>query len=294
MARLQYKERSAMARSQLEMLQAIPPWDWPEEARDWLGEALKDDDEQNRLTAAQLASAVVDEGLAGELLRVCREDPTAEVASAAAIALGPALEECYVEYDEGLADAMPDLPETAPLSREAYQQVVEVLEGIYHDADCPTKVRRRALEAAVRAPRDWQVGAARAAHQSGDPDWRMTAVFCMGYLPGFEETILEVIAKDEHQGVRREALLAAGNQEIDAAGPEVLRVAANNDEPVELRIAAIAALETIFPEGSQELLETLAEAKNEELAEAAATTLEERVVFGSLYSDDDELDEDPD
>lgn len=274
----------------LEQLEVAPPWEWPEEAGDWLREALQDDDEQTRLTAAQLASGVVDDKLAEELLRVCREDPTAEVASAAAIALGPALEECYVEYDEGLADAMPDLPETAPLNREAYQQVVETLEGIYHDADCPTKVRRRALEAAVRAPREWQVGAARAAHQSGDPDWRMTAVFCMGYLPGFEEMILEAMADGGHEGVRREALLAAGNQEIDAAGPEVLRIAGDHDAPVELRIAAIAALETIYPEGSQELLETLAEDKHEQVAEAASTTLEERVVFGSLYSDDEDLD----
>jgi HEAT repeat protein len=281
-------------KERLEQLKAVPPWDWSEEAGDWLREALQDDDEQTRLVAARLASAVVDDGLAGELLRVCREDPTAEVASAAAIALGPALEECYVEYDEGLADAMPDLPETAPLSREVYQRVVETLEGIYHDADCPTKVRRRALEAAVRAPRDWQVGAARAAHRSEDSDWRMTAVFCMGYLPGFEETILKAMTEDEHPGVRREALLAAGNQEIDAAGPEVLRVAGDRGAPTELRIAAVAALETIFPEGSQELLETLAEAEDEELAEAASATLEERVVFGSLYSDEEDLDEDLD
>jgi hypothetical protein len=54
------------------------------------------------------------------------------------------------------------------------------------DASVPTDVRRRILEASVRAPQDWHRDAIRAAYASDDDVWRLTAVFCMRSVRGFE------------------------------------------------------------------------------------------------------------
>ena len=42
------------------------------------------------------------------------------------------------------------------------------------DSSIPKQVRRRILEASVRAPEDWHQNAIRAAYSSGDKDWMLT------------------------------------------------------------------------------------------------------------------------
>ncbi len=274
----------------LERLKELPPWEWQNEAHDWIADGLKSADPTTRELAASLAHATTDDALANELLQIVRTDSIAEVAAAAALSLGPALEECSLEYDEGLADAMPEIGSTAPFSQEVYKEISDGLKTVYHDAGRPHLVRRRVLEAAVRAPQDWHIAATRAAYNSDDPDWRLTAVFCMGFLESFDDTILEALHSDD-QRIRREALISAGSREIQAAGPEVIRVAADRTSSIELRLAAITALETLDPPESENLLEKLSEDQDEEIAEAARNTLEERAVFAPL-DEDDESDED--
>jgi hypothetical protein len=230
----------------------------------------------------------MDDDMARALLALVRGDPAEEAAGAAAIALGPALEECSVEYDEGLAEALPGLEGEVIISREVYTDVRQTLEAVYRDAGRPVEVRLRALEAAVRAPQPWQVDATRAASLSDDLSWQQTAVFCMGYLGGFDEAILKALKSDRLQLVR-EAILAAGNQSLEEAGEGILELAGDEAAEHELRLAAVAALETLDPPGSQELLETLTGGDDEELAQAAANTLEERLVFSDLDEDDDEV-----
>ena len=42
-----------------------------------------------------------------------------------------------------------------------------------------------------------------------DEAWRLTAVFCMRFIRGFEEQILEAL-KSQHPDIHHEAVLAAG------------------------------------------------------------------------------------
>ena len=56
----------------------------------------------------------------------------------------------------------------------------------FMDGDIPKDVRREILEASVRAPQDWHQEAVRMAYSSDDESWRLTAVFCMCYIRGFE------------------------------------------------------------------------------------------------------------
>ncbi len=281
--------------NQLRLLEAVPMWEWPEHAGQWIRAGLDGDDEL-REAAVHLAHNVMDDDLARVMLRLLRTDPVAEIAGAAAIALGPALEECDIEYADDLG-GLEFLEEEMALSRPMFTEVCEALEAMFHDADRPELVRRRVLEAAVRAPQEWLAGAVRASYQSEDYQWQATAVFCMGWIPGFDDSILEALGSADER-VRREALVAAGSRELQAAGLEVLGVAGDEEENRNLRLAAIKALELLTPPGSQELLEDLSGDGDEEIAGAVEEALEERAMFAGLegLNDDegwvDELDED--
>jgi hypothetical protein len=43
----------------------------------------------------------------------------------------------------------------------------------------------------VRAPQDWHENAVGSAYASGDDTWKLTAVFCMRFVRGFDGQIVE-------------------------------------------------------------------------------------------------------
>lgn len=250
-------------------LATLPPWEWPGDAKERLLEALApDSDSEQRLLAAELAFHVADDEVAEALLARAldaREDD--EVRAAAVIGLGPALEECDIEGFDDVGDP--------PLSRATFDRVGSALERLYRDAAVPALVRRRALEAAVRAPRDWHTSAVRAAWASGDASWRATAVFCMGYVPGFSDQVKEALASNEPELVLA-VVQAAANGSADigqAAEPTLLRMAGDRHTELEVRLDAIAALANVDSRESLELLETLASSPDEDVADTASEAL---------------------
>lgn len=254
--------------------------------------ALRSDDPQVRAFGLEEVAPMVDDHLARELLRFAR-DPAREdeERGRALIVLGPALEECsYEEAPDGTLEAPPPGTESwweLPLSSAGYREVTEELRRIYHDGSLPKLVRRRALEAAVRAPRDWHREAAATAWRSDDPEWRLTAVFAMGHLEGFEDEIGEAFG-DEQSLLRQEAMLAAGRGPSgETLAGELLGVAADREAPRDDRLAAIEALAELQPDGAFEVLDELIADPDPEVAEAAEAALEE----ASLWSDLDDLDE---
>ena len=54
------------------------------------------------------------------------------------------------------------------------------------------EVKRPILEASVRAPEKWHKNAVAAAYRSKDEDWKLTAVFCMRFIRGFDKQIVRV------------------------------------------------------------------------------------------------------
>jgi hypothetical protein len=246
-------------------LKDTPPWEWPEEARDVLLGTLRAEgaDEADRLLAAELAGdlTVLDEELAAALLSVLQSaGETEEVRGRAAIALGPVLEQADTE---GFDD-----PEEIPLEEATFRMLVESLKKLYFDASVPAEVRRRILEASVRAPRDWHADAVRAAHASDAPEWRLTAVFAMGWVPGFDDQILEAL-EGEDEGVRYHAVVAAGSWGLDAAWPHVADVLASETEDKALLLAAIEASSSIRPEEAGAILVELTHSEDEDIVEAA-------------------------
>ena len=105
---------------------------------------------------------------------------------------------------QGFAD-----PDDVPVAERTFHRIGESLRKLYMDAGVPEEVRRRILEASVRAPEDWHEEAVRAAYGSDDDAWRLTAVFCMRFVRGFDEQIVEAL-DSENPDIHYEAVCAAG------------------------------------------------------------------------------------
>ena len=211
----------------LKTLLETPPWDWPEDAGDLLLTTLVDKraKEADRLVAAELVgdSAVMNDELANALLAIVGNDAEPEELRAkAALSLGPALEEADLEGFEDSDDA--------PITEQTFHNIRDLLRKLYLDEGNSKELRRRILEAAVRAPQDWQTDAIRAAYSSGDKDWMLTAVFAMGWVRGFDEQILESLESTDPQ-IHYEAVNAAGVWELDAAWPHVAALVKDPSTP---------------------------------------------------------------
>lgn len=281
----------------LRSLMELPPWEWPEDARALVEKTLRDRGalEDERALAASLAGdlTLLDDELARELLALVKAEGEPErVRSAAALALGAALE---LADTDGFDD-----PDSACLGEALFGEVRRALQVVYADARASKLLRRKALEAAVRAPERWQEGAARAAWAERDDEWRLTAIFCMGFLrTGFEVQLLDAL-QSANAALRLEALRAAGRTELDEAWPYVEPILAGasrkpTGDEKELLLAAIDAAASIRPGDAAELIEPLRRSRDPEVAEAAAEAHSMALVMsvrGGEVEDDDEDEED--
>jgi len=270
----------------LEFLEKVPSWEWPEGAGEFFLEVLQDDQagESDRILAAELAGdfTVINNELADELLSIVQSgDESDALRASASIALGPVLEYAYVDGFEE--------PVEVPITEGRYHQIQESLRGLYMDAAVPTLVRRRILEASVRSPQEWHRDAIRAAYASDDEDLRLTAVFCMCYVRGFEEQILESL-ESENPDIHYQAVRAAGDWQLDAAWPHVASLVASEEPDKFLLPAAIDAVTNIRPREAGVTLVHLTDSDDEDIVEAAYYAM---VMVEELYEDGD-LDEDED
>ena len=246
-----------------------PPWDWPTDAAETLLSALRDDaaDDSERRLAAEMAGnpIVMNDDMAEALLAVVRSPEAAqELRGAAAIALGPILEHLDVY---GFDD-----PEDVLVSERVGRAIRDSLREVYLDVEAPKEVRRRALEASVRRQEDWHPGAVRAAFHSGDDAWKLTAVFCMTHVGGFDDEIVQALESSD-PALRYEAVEAAGNWAVDAAWPHIRALVRAEEIDRELLLAAIAAAGSIRPDEAAEALAALTESEDDEIADAVFEAL---------------------
>lgn len=259
----------------LTLLRETPPWDWPGDVRKTFLGLLKDRlaPPSDRLIAADLAGdfTAINDDLAHALMTVLRDSgEPEELRARAAISFGAALDVGSTEFDEELEGF--DDEEMEPISVGTFLEIRALLKGLYADTNVPKLVRRRILEAAVRAPEPWQEGAIKAANASGDRDWILTAVFAMRFVDGFEDETMEALKSSDPE-IHREAVLAAGEKGLEAAWPHVSKLAKDDRTEKDLRIAAIGAIGGIRPEDAQEILFELNDSKDEDIAEAADEAL---------------------
>ena len=267
----------------LKTLQDTPPWDWPEDAGNRFQEILIDRraDESDRLIAAELAGdfTVINDELAVSLMAIIRSpDEPEQLRATAAIALGPVLEQAETD---GFED-----PDDVPITQRTFRNLQNSLQKLHFDNSVPKEVRRRILEASVRAPKNWHQNAIRSAYSSGDKDWMLTAVFAMRWVRGFDDQILEALRSADPE-IHYEAVEAAGNWELAAAWSHIVALVHDADAPKPLRLAAIAAVAGIRPAEARGILVDLANSDDKEIAEAA----DEAMGMAEAPSDEEDDDE---
>ena len=269
----------------LKALRDAPPWDWPPGAGERLLEIIRDRGatKAERELAADLAGdfTVINDELARALLSIVRRgDEPERLRAKAAISLGPALEHTD---SHGFED---DIDEP-PIGEETFREIQQTLHAVFDDTTAPKEVRRRVLEAAVRAPQDWHRAAIRDAYAVEDSDWKLTAVFGMQYVRGFDNQILEAL-DSANPDIHCEAVCAAGNWELDAAWPHVADLVTSEDTDKELLLAAIHAVASIRPQEAWDVLGELTDSDDEDIAEAAQDALNMEDPFGEDDEDDDD------
>jgi hypothetical protein len=137
---------------------------------------------------------------------------------------------------------------------------------------------------------DWHGDAVRAAYASGDEAWRLTAVFCMRFVRGFDEQILEAL-DSTNPDIHYEAVLAAGNWAVDAAWPHVAALVTSGRTDKHLMPAAIDAVASIRPREARDILSDFTDSDDEDVVEAVYEAL--AIAEGLAAGDDDEEDDDP-
>jgi len=271
----------------LETLHDTPPWEWPEDTAEMLVGVLSDGSakDSRRILAASLAGdlTVIDDKIASALLAIVSDgDATEDLRNTAVISLGPALEQTEMfGFDE---------PDDTVLSETRFREIQQTLRRLYLDAEVPGEVRRRVLEASVRAPQDWHRDAVRAAYASTDPSWVMTAVFCMRFLRGFDDQILSALDSN-NPDIRYEAVCAAGNWAIESAWGHIADILVKDAIDKPLLIAAIEAAAAIRPQEALDRLYDLRDSEDDEIAEAADEALAMAEGLAELEDDEDEDDE---
>jgi hypothetical protein len=140
----------------------------------------------------------------------------------------------------------------------------------------------------VRAPQDWHKAAIRDAYSSGDEDWKLTAVFCMQFVRGFDDQILESL-DSKNPDIHYEAVCAAGTWEVDAAWPHIVALVTSEETEKALLLVAIEAVASIRPQEAGAILIDLTDSGDEDIVEAAYEAM--ALAEGPL---DDEYDDEDD
>jgi hypothetical protein len=273
----------------LTVLHAMDPWDWPKDMPEQLLKALTDDQlsSDDLMKAVEMAGeyCVINDDLALALLAIVGQaNTTDKIRGVAAIALGPVLEDADTY---GFDD-----PEDVPISEESYNTIQDTFEKLFFDIELPKEVRRRILEASVRAPQSWHNDAIRMAYADPDKDWQLTAVFCMRYVHGFKKQVLKALESTDHQ-IRCEAVRAAGAGEIHAAWSHIETLLTQKNTEKDLLLAAIDASVQIYPEQASALLTDLLDSDDDDIVDVVNEAL--AATGGQIYDDeDDEVDGDED
>ena len=276
-------------------LAGTPAFDWPTDAGEDILAVLQDRGapQSERLLAAELAGdpMVLSDDLVEELLRILAGSTESEpLRSRVALSLGVALEEGEMWDSEDL-----DGPQ---ITEALLHRAKASLRDLYHDPGIPKELRRCALEASVRAPEPWHPGAIRAAYHDGDPDWRLSAVFCMRFIPGFDDEVVEALDTDDASGLYQ-AVCAAGAHSVDGAWSQIrhlIQVASSGapilaDDPDlewSLLLAAMDAVVSIRPLEAADTLSELIDSDDEALSEAALDALDYAYGFSDMDEEDDE------
>ena len=191
---------------------------------------------------------------------------------------------CLTQVDMvGFEDA-----EDIMISEKTIIKIQETLHKLFMDTEIPTDVRRRILEASVQAPQDWHGENVGTAFSRGEEAWRLTAVFCMRFIRGFDDQILEALS-DKNADIHYYAVCAAGNWAVDAAWPHIRELVDSDASDKSLLLAAIDAVINMRPQEAAEVLGDLIDDDDQEISDAVYEAL---AMAEALDEIDDEEEDD--
>ena len=209
---------------------------------------LEDSDPRVRVVAIRLLWEVEDKYLIPSLLRLMKEDPSEEVRSAAATALGK-----YIYLGE-----LEEIPQST------YQMLEDELLQVISSTEKPS-VRQKALEAISFSAREEAIELIRTAYESGDHNWLISALIAMG-RSGDERWGKIVLShlQDEDSELRFEAVRAAGELSLAVARQPLLEMLTEEGLEEDTHFAAIWSLSEIGGRGVREVLEALRDSSEDE------------------------------
>jgi HEAT repeat protein len=207
---------------------------------------LKDSEPGVRTRAIQILREYELVDLLPTFVHMSEHDPDADVRAAAVAALAT-----YIY-----------LGEVEDIAPKKLHQVEECLLRLYLSSDT-TLVRRRALEALGFSSRQEVPGLIEDAYASPNTDWLITALFAMGRSanPRWNPQVLKMLTHTQPL-VRAEAASSAGELEIKAAIPKLLKLLEDTD--LDVRMASIWALSQVGGNGVRKALEDLLETTEDE------------------------------
>jgi len=266
------------------------PWEWPENAGHMFLQVLTDprSEEVERLLAVELAGDLVamNNDLALALLNIVGSSRETEaLRRQAAASLGPILEYADMELEED--------PDEVPINEATFHTITGTLSELFKEEHIPEDVRRGILEASVRAEQGWHAEAVQNAYAQNNENWNLTAVFCMRFVPGFKDQILESL-QSANEDIHYQAIIAAGNWEVDEAWPHIAPLARSKKTDKSLRLGAIEALSTIRPDESLPILIELASSgdEDEDIIDEAHESLVMAEGYLGYYDEETEDEED--
>ncbi len=256
----------------------------------WLQDLTSPDEETRAAAREELGQEMNDE-VARQLLDLVTGDAGADARADAIVAFGPVIEGCSMDFDEEEDD--PELPYDTEVSRETFDLITTRIRSLYDDESQPKIVRRRAFEVLIRDPRPWHIMEVRRHFGSSDAEWKRTAVFAMGLIPGFDEEMVSTLEKGDGE-LLFEAVRAAGLMELSRAASRIRELALSRDTELDLRLEAIFALPNVDSDCFG-ILEDLTRESDANVAEAAEEALEElefRARLNEQAGDQEDDDED--
>ncbi|OGN88938.1 MAG: hypothetical protein A2158_04780 [Chloroflexi bacterium RBG_13_46_14] len=199
-----------------------------------------------------------DTSLIDLFIKLLEEDESDRVQSAAAIALGK-----YVI-----------LAELGKLRDENAEKVLEALLGAIDDRNKSTEVVRRVLESTAPLSVPDVQEAINDAYYSYNPSLMISAIYSMGkscnlsWLP-----ILLKETENDDPEIRYEAAGACSELEDERAVPALIKLA-NEDDDIDVQMAAIQSLGKIGSLSARECLKLCLESHNDAVKEAAQEALQ--------------------
>jgi HEAT repeat protein len=220
--------------------------------------ALYDIDDAVRREAVEGLWENSDPSLVRPLLRLVGQDPTPEVRSAAATALG----------------RFSLLAEHQKISAENRTRIAEALLAVIHKPGETVDVRRRALEAVAPLSLPAVVQAIWEAYRREEPGLKISSVYAMGrncdllWMP----TVLKEMDSEDNE-MRYEAATAAGEIGETEAVPRLVELTRDTD--TEVKMAAIMSLGKIGGQDAKQRLRVLMTNKSQAVREAAEQAMAE-------------------